>query len=190
MMLSQETQNKTDEEIVKIVPDNKDVFSILVWRYEERIMRYVYRIGGGSKESVEDVAQNIFIKAYVNLQGFRSDQKFSSWLYGIAHNECIDYWRKNKKHTQISLDENLELAATIASEVSIENDLFVKEDRAQIQRVLAQLPIQYKDVLVLRYLEERDYQEMSDILKKPVATVGTLLHRAKKQLKILVESTV
>lgn len=183
-------EHKTDEEIAEIVPQDSDVFGVLIRRYEDRLMRYVFRIGGGSRESVEDVVQNIFIKAYINIQSFRKGQKFSSWLYGIAHNECIDYWRRNKKHTQISIDDDLELAATIASEENIEKDLFLKDDQARIREVLNQLPTQYREVLVLRYLEEKEYQEISDILRKPVSTVGTLLHRAKAQLKKLVDQSL
>lgn len=190
MSESYNIESKTDEEIVELIPNDRDVFAILIHRYEDRLIRYVFRIGGGDKESVEDVVQNIFIKVYVNVQSFRKGQKFSSWIYGIAHNECIDYWRRNKKHTKISLDENLELAATIASEENIEKDLFLKDDQVRIREVIDQLPIQYKEVLVLRYLEEKEYQEMSDILRKPVATIGTLLHRAKAQLKKLVDTSL
>lgn len=189
-MLSLHTlENRTDEEIVELVPKNRDFFSVLIRRYEGKLTRYVWRIGGGTKESVEDVVQNIFIKAYVNIKSFRKGQKFSSWLYGIAHNECIDYWRKNKKHANISLDENTELASVLASSEDIAENLFRKEEGKQIRKMLDQLPVKFKEVLVLRYLEDKDYQEISDILKKPVSTVGTLIHRAKAQLKNLVKIT-
>ncbi len=182
-------ESKSDEEIAELVPDNKEYFGVIIRRYEGKLMRYVKRIGGGRQESVEDVVQNIFIKAYVNIESFRKGQKFSSWLYGIAHNECIDYWRRNKKHTNISLDENVELAAVLASSEDIEHDLFVKEEGLLVRKALDQLPVKFKEVLVLRYLEDKDYQEISDILKKPVSTVGTLIHRAKALLKQLIKNT-
>lgn len=179
----------TDEEIVELVPRHKEYFSVLIHRYEGKLTRYVRRIGGGTKEAVEDVVQNIFIKVYVNINSFRKGQKFSSWLYGIAHNECIDYWRKNKKHANISLDENTELASVLATDENIEEDLFRKEEQEHMRKILDQLPLKFREVLVLRYLEDKDYQEISDILKKPVSTVGTLIHRAKAQLKKLVKNT-
>lgn len=184
-----ELENRTDEEIVELVSQDKEFFAILIYRYKEKLMRYVRRIGGGTTEAVEDVVQNIFIKAYVNINSFRRGQRFSSWLYGIAHNECIDYWRRNKKHTNISLDENVELAAVLSSGENIEEDLFKKEERIEMCQVLDRLPVKFKEVLVLRYLEDRDYQEISDILKKPVSTVGTLIYRAKSHLKKLVKNT-
>ena len=184
-----ELENRTDEEIVELVSQDKEFFAILIYRYKEKLMRYVRRIGGGTTEAFEDVVQNIFIKAYVNINSFRRGQRFSSWLYGIAHNECIDYWRRNKKHTNISLDENVELAAVLSSGENIEEDLFKKEERIEMCQVLDRLPVKFKEVLVLRYLEDRDYQEISDILKKPVSTVGTLIYRAKSHLKKLVKNT-
>lgn len=184
-----EIDTTTDDDLVKLVIEDKDCFGILIRRYEGKITTYVRRIGGGSDESVEDVVQNVFIKAYINIQSFHYGQKFSSWLYGIAHNECIDYWRKNKKHTIISLDDNQELASVLASGEDIEVDLFRKEDREQVRALLNQLPLKFKEVLILRYLEDKDYQEISDIVKKPVATVGTLLHRAKSQLRSLIKNT-
>jgi RNA polymerase sigma-70 factor (ECF subfamily) len=189
MLLSAALENKTDEEIAELISDNKESFGVLIRRYESKITRYVRRIGGGTQESVEDVVQNIFIKVYVNIESFHKGQKFSSWLYGIAHNECIDYWRKNKKHTNISLDENTELAAVLASSENIEQNLFVKEDALFVRKAIDQLPVKFKEVLVLRYLEDKDYQEISDILKKPVSTVGTLIHRAKEQLKKYIKNT-
>lgn len=184
-----EIEALSDEDIAELVSADKEYFGILIRRYEGRLSRYVRRIGGGTKESVEDVVQNIFIKAYVNIQSFRRDQKFSSWLYGIAHNECIDYWRRNKKHAGISLDENLELAAVLSSGEDIEKDLFRKEEGERLRKVLELLPLKFREVLVLRYLEDKDYEEIGDILKKPVSTVGTLLHRAKSRLKKLISET-
>jgi RNA polymerase sigma-70 factor (ECF subfamily) len=182
-------ENMTDEEIVDLVPHNEECFGVLIHRYEEKMTRYVRRIGGGTKESIEDVVQNIFIKVYVNINSFRKGQRFSSWLYGIAHNESIDYWRKNKKHANISLDENIELASILSSGENIEEDLFRKEEGEHIRMILDQLPVKFKEVLVLRYLEDKDYQEISDILKKPVSTIGTLLHRAKAYLKKILNDT-
>jgi RNA polymerase sigma-70 factor (ECF subfamily) len=189
MSIIAEFENKTDEKLVELIPRHKELFGVLIHRFEGKLTRYVRRIGGGNKESVEDVVQNIFIKAYVNINSFHKGQKFSSWLYGIAHNECIDYWRRNKKHTNISLDENTELASVLATDEDIEEDLFRKEEQEQVRKILDQLPLKFKEVLVLRYLEDKDYQEISDILKKPVSTVGTLLHRAKSQLKQLIKNT-
>lgn len=189
MSFDYELENRTDEEIVELVPRDKEFFGVLIHRYKEKMMRYVRRIGGGTTESVEDVVQNIFIKAYVNIESFRTGQRFSSWLYGIAHNECIDYWRRNKKHTNISLDENVELAAVLSSGENIEEDLFKKEEQQEVRKILDQLPVKFKEVLVLRYLEDKDYQEIGDILKKPVSTVGTLIYRAKSHLKKLVKNT-
>lgn len=186
MPANRKFENRTDEEIARLVPENREVFGVIIRRYQEKISRYVRRIGGGTKESVEDVVQNIFIKAYVNIKSFHEEKKFSSWLYGIAHNECIDYWRRNKKHASgISLDSNTELASVLASPDDVEEQMFHKEEEERVRKILDRLPIKFREVLVLRYLEDKEYQEISDILKKPVPTVGTLLYRAKSKLRKL-----
>lgn len=174
-------QNGSDEEVLALVSENEEFFGLLIRRYENRMLGYVRKITGGSTETAEDIVQNIFIKAYVNIYSFNKEQKFSSWLYGIAHNECIDYWRKNKKHSGvISLDTSEEIMAALKSE----DDLFLgaqqQWDAQIIRRALDGVPNKYKEVLILRFLEDRSYEDIAQILKKPVSTVGTLVRRAKR----------
>lgn len=179
---------KTDEEIAELVPENKECFVVLVRRYEDKMVRYVRRICWSNQMGVEDVVQNIFIKVYVNINSLKKGQKFSSWIYRIAHNESIDYWRKNKKHSvNISLEENVDFFSYLANDEDIFKNIADQGNAERIQKVLQELPIKYREVLTLRYLEEKNYEEMSDILKKPVATVGTLIRRAKDKLKIIIE---
>ena len=82
-----------DEEIVAISLQRKEVFGVLVRRYEERLSRYLRRLGVFRKEDVEDVLQNVFLKAYRNLNAFDQRLKFSSWIYRIAHNETVSFFR-------------------------------------------------------------------------------------------------
>lgn len=180
----QKYENEKDERIASLVPEDKNFFGILIRRYEKRIITYVRRIGAKDQAAAEDIAQNIFIKAYVNINSFQKDQRFSSWLYGIAHNECIDYWRKNKKHQgNISLEGNTELFAVISSGEDVGNMVALKNDSEGVRKAMEKLPFKIKEVLTLRYLEDKSYEEISDILHRPVSTVGTMLRRGKKRFK-------
>lgn len=177
--------SKTDEEIVALVLQDKDYYEYLIKRYEKKLTRYIGRIANFRAEDIEDILQEVLIKAYLNLNDFDSHLKFSSWIYRICHNEVISFWRKKKPVTNnIQLFENsLKLAITSP----IYQELEIKLNKNKIEEILEQMPLNFREVIVLRYFEERDYTEMSDILKVPVATVGTLLRRAKISFKKIAE---
>ena len=109
--------------------------------------------------------------------------------YRITHNEVISNYRKFKnKPSIISFDVDGEFIKNIADDLDIEKEINLKELKTDVSLVLNKMDIKYREVLVLRFLEEKNYREISDILKKPEGTVATLLNRAKKQfLKILEE---
>ena len=180
MDVLKDVEFKSDEEIVSLVESDKEFFGVLIRRYENKITGYIRRINGGTQESVEDIVQNIFIKAYVHINSFKENQKFSSWLYGVAHNECIDYWRRNKKHSaSISLEANEKLFAILASEENLSEDVAQQHSSDVIAKALGELPLKYREILILRFLEDKSYEDIAHILKKPVSTVGTLVRRAK-----------
>lgn len=182
-------EQKTDEEIAGIVPQNKDAFAVLIRRYERRLFAYVRRITGQSQESLEDIVQNIFIKAYVNIYSCKRGKKFSSWLYGIAHNEAIDYWRKNKRHMACDSldDEDNNLLSTLRSEIDLSEQVLTEEKRMEFEKIINELPVKYKEALFLKYAEDKSYEEISEILRKPVPSIGTLIRRAKQLLKSKLE---
>ena len=181
---NEDIQNKTDEELVELAKTSPDLYIFLVERYEDKILRYIGRITNYPKETVQDLGQEIFLKAYENINDFDSELKFSSWLYRIAHNHTISYWRKNKKEQgTISWDENESLKNIIESDEDLVRELDNKLVGDRIKDVLSLLKPIYKEVLVLKYIEGKDYQEISDIIKKPMGTVGTLILRAKKEFR-------
>ena len=183
-MKLQEVEKLNDEDVMNFVFRDKELFGVLIRRYEARLIKYVGRITGGNRESVEDIVQNIFIKAYVHLNSFKKGEQFGSWLYGIAHNECIDNWRKYRKHNvTISLEANEELLVVLASDEDIEQAMMDKHTKESVKNSLEKLPLKFREVLVLKYLEDKNYEEIGYILKKPSSTVGTLLRRAKVRFK-------
>lgn len=175
----------TDEQIVRHALADSEEFGLLINRYESKLARYLGRLGLASKEDREDVLQNAFLKAYRNLNSFDPALSFSSWMYRIAHNEAMSWFRAKSSRPLVSLGEDGErLLMEIkddAADTSHSADLRLSS--AQVAKALASLAPKYRDVLTLRYFEERSYSEMSDILELPVGTVSTLIHRAKRSLK-------
>ncbi|MFH0846255.1 MAG: RNA polymerase sigma factor [Patescibacteria group bacterium] len=179
----EDIEQKTDEELVGLVLTDQDAFLYLVRRYEEKLSRYIARISNLDKDSMEDVLQDVFIKVYKNLNGFDTSLKFSSWIYRITHNEVISNYRKFKnKTTAVRFDnEGEEFIKNLADDWDLEKDLNLKDLKKDVFLILEKMDLKYREVLILRFLEEKSYAEISDILKKPEGTIATLLNRAKKQ---------
>ena len=177
-------EDKSDEELVVLTLQNKECFVCIINRYEKKLLRYMKRISNIPEEELQDILQETFIKAYYNLNNFDSDLKFSSWIYRIAHNSIIDTHRKNKIRPQgnlVDIEDNL--LQNIASNTNVLKEVDQKYVRKNIEDALENMEQKYQEVLILKFFEEKDYKEISDILKKPMGTVATLLNRAKKKLK-------
>lgn len=179
---------KTDEELVAETLKNPDAYAFLVERYEEKLLRYISRISMGTKEDAEDLLQDVFLSAYKNLNDFDQDLKFSSWVYRISHNKVISHFRKITARPKTTTYEgDSQLLNILASEEDIAKSLEKKHTAEDVRKTLDKLDERYREVLVLKFLEEKDYKEISDILEKPMGTVATLISRAKKQFKETVD---
>ncbi|MEA3452935.1 MAG: RNA polymerase sigma factor [Patescibacteria group bacterium] len=184
--MSQPTDQLTDEEIVSIIRSGEtDSFGILVERYEVKMKRYARKFLFGY-EDAEDIVQQVFLKAYINIKSFDRDKKFSSWLYRIAHNEFINAIRKKKREPLPFFDSDL-LFPRLATKESADKEIKEEELRQIIDKCLDKVSPKYREPLVLYYFEELSYKEISTILRIPVSTVGIRILRAKKTLKSFCE---
>ena len=177
-----------DKDLVKMALESPERFSMIMEKYNNPLSRYIFRIFGGvTKDEVDDILQNVYIKIYRNLNDYDPSLKFSSWIYRITHNEVMDHIRAKKRHNTVddsSLDDDEEsLFSFIPAPDDILFEVSAKMDAKQIREILNLMDPKYRDVLVLSFLEEKDYKEISDIIKKPMGTVATLIYRAKKQFK-------
>ena len=174
-------QKLNDKELVERSLRDIDYFACIYERYEQKLIWYILRISSFSPEKAEDILQEAFIKAWKNLNEFDRGLKFSSWIYRIVHNTTITEWKKSQskgKNRKQNIDE--EVFRNIPSSLNIEKEASQKFDKENIQRILQLMPEKYREVLILKFLEEKDYKEISDILKKPSGTVATLVSRGKK----------
>lgn len=170
----------SDKDLVKKSLEEAAVFGELVKRYQEKLFLYVRRISSGSAEDCEDLLQEIFIKTWKNLNSYNDSFAFSTWIYRIAHNAVISDFRKKKLAT-------VELHEELPSEFleTFQTDLDEKYSKKQIAIVLQKLNLEQREMLVLRFLEEKSYEEISDILKRPIGTVSVQISRAKSAFKAL-----
>lgn len=182
------TKNKnkelSDEELVALSLADHEKFVLIVSRYKGQLFSYVNRLGKFSKEDIEDILQEVFLKVFQNLNSFKQDLKFSSWIYRITHNYVISYFRKQRARPFLINQEDSELIwQHFSSEIDLKEEMEGKILQEKVMNVLNSLKKKYRDVLILKYLEDKDYNEISDILKKPSGTIGTLINRAKKKFK-------
>lgn len=176
--------DKTDEELVAMTLENPDAYAFIMQRYEEKLLRYIMRISRSTNEDAEDLLQDVFLSAYKNLNDFDQDLKFSSWVYRIAHNKVISHFRKvTARPKTMTYEGDVNLLNILASDEDIAKDLERKYNALEVGNVLEKMDDRYREVLVLKFLEEKDYKEISDILEKPMGTVATLISRAKNQFK-------
>jgi RNA polymerase sigma-70 factor (ECF subfamily) len=180
---SEEIQTKSDSEIVALCLTNIDFFAVLIDRYEAKLSHYIRRKAILSKEDAEDLLQNVFTKVYVNLPAYNKELSFSAWIYRIAHNETIDWYRKTKSRTHVYIDSEDEgLLETLSSSLNTEAEVSLHHDMEKLKQAIDKLDEKYKEPIILRFLEEKEYQEISDILRVPIGTVSTYVARGKKQL--------
>ena len=186
----QSDPSMSDEEAVAMALRDKAFFTHLVMRYEDKLDRYIRRLGVRTHEDREDVLQEIFIKVYRNLNDFDTKLSFSSWIYRIAHNEAISWYRKKNVRPEGHLvDDGHELLSYVPTGESDVEQLFDESvNEKVVAAALDRLESKYKDPIILRFFEHKEYEEISDILKIPTGTVGTLIHRGKKRLRELVDS--
>ena len=180
--MSQPTDELTDEEIVSIIRSGEtDFFGVLVQRYEAKMKRYARKFLFGY-EDAEDIVQQVFVKAFINIRSFDTDKKFSSWLYRIAHNEFINAIRKKKREPLPFFDSDV-IFPHLAAKESADKEMKEQELRQIIDKCLDKIDPKYREPIVLYYFEELNYKEIANILRIPVSTVGIRILRAKKNLK-------
>ena len=170
-------QKLTDEEIVEKVRSNDSaLYAAIIERYKSRLLRYAINLIH-DEDGASHVVQDAFIKAYINLNGFNIKKKFSSWIYRIVHNEAMNALKKYQKEVPILDDFDIE------SEEDTLKEFEQKETVAYVEKCLSSIPLIYSEPLSLYYLDEKSYEEISDILKIPMGTAAIRISRAKKLMK-------
>lgn len=173
--------------IKQVLKGDQSAFAELVELYKDKVFQICYRMLGNRHEA-EDIAQEAFIRAYVNIETFNQKRKFSTWLFRIATNLCIDWIRKKKPDyyldAEVAGTDGLTMYSQVAADVQLpEDEVENMELQETIQKEISKLPEKYRSVIVLKYIEELPLQEISEILDMPLGTVKTRVHRGREALR-------
>jgi RNA polymerase sigma-70 factor, ECF subfamily len=176
----------TDDELVAhCLCGRREAFSELVLRHQKMVYS-VARSMLGDAHRAEDVAQDAFLQAYQALSSYRAQGRFQAWLRTIVTRLCLNDRRDS--HREVAWADLSDRPEVMAD--GPESRLGEWEQRSAVHRAIAQLPSDYRAVIVLRYMEELSYEEIARHLGVPVSTIETRLHRAKKQLRQLLQETL
>lgn len=180
-------EEKNDEELVALVQaGDPDSFGLLIERYEQKLIRYARRFLFDS-DDVKDIVQEVFIKAYTNIKSFNISQKFSPWIYRIAHNQFINEIKKKQGRFSIPLFEFDTMFPHLIAKETTESDIVQKQQAEEMKDILQMIDQKYREILVLYYWEDLDYRSIANIVGIPVSTVGVRLNRAKTMVRKIIE---
>lgn len=172
--------------VQRAIGGDQIAFRILFDKYRQPLYYHVLKLVR-DKEIIEDLLQEIFLKAFDNIASFNPDYAFSTWLYRITTNHSIDFLRKKKLKT-LSLDEPIQtkdgnMSIEIEDESTAADDLVMKKQRARIlKEALDSLPDKYRDIIRMRHIDELSYQEIAELLDLPLGTVKAHIFRARELL--------
>jgi RNA polymerase sigma-70 factor (ECF subfamily) len=177
-----------DYELVQTAVAGREAsFEELVRRYQRPIAAYVYRMVG-DYDSALDLTQEVFIKVYNSLNRYRSEFKFSTWIYKIAHNAAIDHLRRHavREQTLSGSVEGERREVTIESKrLTPEQESERKERRMEIESVVQLLQPAYRELIVLRHSHDLSYDEIAEVTGLPLGTVKNRLFRAREAMRDL-----
>jgi RNA polymerase sigma-70 factor (ECF subfamily) len=179
----------SDDELVALCRENDhDAFTELVDRYKNGIHWLVKRMVGNPEN--EDLTQEVFLRAYRAIPRFRGESTFKTWIFRIARNVCLSELRKaGRRGEHVSLDDGGEekIRDLLPESGSDAEKLLERRELSQhIRQLVGELPLQYRTVLTLFYVNRVRYEDIAEIMDIPLGTVKTHLHRARMRLRNLV----
>ncbi|HLU21723.1 RNA polymerase sigma factor SigW [Lederbergia graminis] len=176
-----------NQRIKQVLRGDQEAFGEIVELFKDKVFHLCYRMLGNRHEA-EDIAQEAFVRAYVNIHSFNQKRKFSTWLYRIATNLCIDRIRKKKPDyfldAEVAGTDGLTMYSQIAAEgKSPDSEVETLELQEIVQREILRLPDKYRVVIILRYIDDLSLNEISEVLDMPLGTVKTRIHRGREALR-------
>jgi len=162
-----------------------EAFGQLVEHYQDYVYNVVFHLVGSDREA-EDIAQEVFMRAYTHLDRFQGRARFSTWLYGIALNCARTMWRKRGRRGRVVMsqaDGDADMPLPAANADGPEDELLRQERVAQVRAAIAALDGEMREAIVLRDIQGLAYEEMAEVLGVALGTVKSRLHRARQALR-------
>ncbi|MDM5318333.1 RNA polymerase sigma factor SigW [Fictibacillus sp. b24] len=180
--------------VTQVKKGDQEAFEGIVDLFKDKIYRHCFRMVGNGHEA-EDLAQETFLRAYRNISKYNNEYKFSTWIFRIATNLCIDRLRKKKPDYYLDAEVPGTDGANMYSQLSTEEPLpeeVVTENEQwnELQAEIMKLPEKYRTAILLKYVEDLSLEEISQIMDIPVPTVKTRIHRGREALKKVFQMVV
>ncbi|MHB1001579.1 MAG: sigma-70 family RNA polymerase sigma factor [Armatimonadota bacterium] len=183
--------------MLKCQEDDCDAFDEIVARYKDSIYNYIWRMIS-NQDDVEDLTQEVFLKAFASIKKFRSESNLRTWLYKIATNICIDKYRRAGFEKKIltpmerEMDDGEEPETIDLPDSTYDPRLLYErqELQSEVQKALIRLPEKLRAVILLYDMEDMSYEEIAEALNCPMGTVKSRLHKARMHLRQLLRSYI
>ena len=164
--------------IQQVLAGDKQAYAHIINKYKNQLYATILRMTKHPQDA-QDLVQDAFIKVYRNLDKYDASGSFSSWLYRVAINHCMDEFRKKSHSTvQVEIDET-----KVVNREHPEVVFLKKEKSRQLERLISTLPEDERLIILLRYINEISYEEIGEMMDVPLSTVRNKLHRAKKKMR-------
>ena len=186
-VLKKECKSYSDKEIIEKSKLDFDFFRCLYERYEKRLKAFIRKISDFDEDTMEDILQNSFIKIWKNLNSYDDSIEVSSFVFSIIRNETVSFWRKEKSQNNIRKEVGTDTGEYQDDDYELSENSELHADNG-IRKILDKMPEKYREILILKYFENMDYEEISDILKIPEGTVATRINRAKTHFAKIAEN--
>ncbi len=174
-------EDKMEEEIQwiqEVLSGNKDAYAHIINKYKNQLYATILRMTKNPQDA-QDLVQEAFIKVYHQLGKFDGKGSFSSWMYRVAINHCMDEFRKKRyKMMQVEINEEKVVNSNNPEVIFLKN-----EKNRQLERLIATLPEDERLIILLRYVNDLSYIEISELVQLPLSNVRNKLHRAKKKMR-------
>jgi len=184
--------NPEQKIIEKILAGHPEDFASLVDRYKKRLFNYIYRMVNHYDSALE-LSQDVFLKAYASLDKYDPSYRFSTWIFRIATNTAIDYLRKRKGY-YTSIDQPFQYDDEDGLYIQLKDEgdtpeemLEQKETTTKIEKAIGHLPEKYKQLIILRHINDCSYGEISEMTRLPLGTVKNRIFRAREALRQILE---
>ncbi len=172
--------------VARVLHGEKEAFAVIIEKYKNPLLNYIGRMVG-DREKALDFTQDVFIKSYTSLHTYQPRYKFSTWLYKIASNTVIDYWRK-KKIDAISIDARDENRGGASLQVPapgqlVEQQYELGKVREKIEEILKNIPLRLRELFVWRHVNGLNYEEIAEIKNLPLGTIKNRIFQAKEIIR-------
>lgn len=177
-------KDNTDELIKRVLDGDIGAFELIVKQYEKKVYNLALRYLKNHDDAL-DISQEVFLQVYQNLAQFRGDAQFSTWVYRVTFNKCVDTLRKQqkiRKNVVMSVDDEI-FFETGGDRISVEQEYECRETLAAVMRIVDTLPDEQKAVVLLRYIKDLSYAQIAEILGVAEGTVKSRLNRARLKIK-------